>query len=66
LFGKNHGIDLEYIYHTGSQGGFRSFYIGIPSKDILLIGLFNTPLKNFRKIVLETNLILKDNNWLEE
>lgn len=64
LFRKQHIFEVEFIYHTGSQGGFQSFYIEIPEKDILLVGLFNRPIDNYREIVLEINLLLEKYNWL--
>ncbi|MGH1383285.1 serine hydrolase domain-containing protein [Kordia sp.] len=61
---SNFKVDL--VYHTGSQGGFRAFYITIPEKDILFVGLFNRPLKDFKKLVLNSITILEKNNWLEK
>lgn len=66
LFRNQKSFDVNFVYHTGSQGGFRSFYITIPEKDILFIGLFNRPLSDFNKLVYDTMLILEKNNWLEK
>lgn len=60
---NNFGVDI--VYHTGSQGGFRAFYISIPEKDILFIGLFNRPLHNFGKLIIETMRLLQQHNWIE-
>ena len=63
LFETSH-FDVDLIYHTGSQGGFRAFYITIPEKDILFIGLFNKPLENFRKLIYEAMSLFEKNHWL--
>ncbi len=66
LFGNqetNFGVKL--IYHTGSQGGFRAFFISIPEKDILFVGLFNRPINEFRKLMFESMLLFEKNNWME-
>lgn len=62
---KNTASNLTQIYHTGSQGGFRSFYIKIPEKDILYIGLFNRPIKQFSAFIEDVIKILMNNNWLD-
>ncbi|WP_074409293.1 serine hydrolase domain-containing protein [Aquimarina megaterium] len=56
---------ITFIYHTGSNGGFNSFYITIPEKDILIIGLFNQPLKEYKKLVFSTIDIVKEHSWGE-
>ncbi|MCB0553854.1 MAG: beta-lactamase family protein [Phaeodactylibacter sp.] len=38
-------LNLKKVYHTGSQGGFRAFYLAIPSREILYVGLFNRPVE---------------------
>ena len=53
------------VYHTGSQGGFHSFYILIPEKDIHFIGLFNTPLSDRSNIIKEAITEMEENDWLE-
>jgi CubicO group peptidase (beta-lactamase class C family) len=65
LFGKKSDFNVNFVYHTGSQGGFRAFYITIPEKNILFVGLFNRPLKDFKRIIYESIAVLKRNNWLE-
>ena len=35
---------LPMVWHTGYQGGFRSFYFTLPAKKILFTGLFNNDL----------------------
>jgi CubicO group peptidase (beta-lactamase class C family) len=62
----NSNFDVDIIYHTGSQGGFKAFYITIPEKDILFIGLFNKPLKNFRKLMYDAIALFEENNWLDQ
>ncbi|WP_028887652.1 serine hydrolase domain-containing protein [Tenacibaculum ovolyticum] len=65
LFRSKNNFEVNFVYHTGSQGGFRAFYIEIPEKDILFVGLFNRPLKDFSKLLLKSINILEQNNWLE-
>ena len=65
LFGGQSKFGVNFIYHTGSQGGFRSFYITIPEKDIIFIGLFNRPLKDFRKLIMEGITLFEKHNWIE-
>ena len=65
LFGSQGNFEVSFIYHTGSQGGFRAFYITIPEKEILFIGLFNRPINGFSKLILSAMNIIKKNNWLE-
>ena len=62
----NSNFNVDIVYHTGSQGGFRAFYITIPQKDILFIGLFNKPMGNFRKLISETFSLFEKNNWLDQ
>ncbi|MFK7748854.1 MAG: serine hydrolase domain-containing protein [Kordia sp.] len=66
LFEVQSDFNIDFIYHTGSQGGFRAFFVKIPEKDILLVGLFNRPLTDFRKLLFDTTTILEKNNWLED
>jgi len=58
-----YGVDI--YSHTGSQGGFRSFYISIPEKDLLYIALFNRPISNMNELMWEGLALLKQENWLE-
>lgn len=43
---QSNDLGVKIISHTGWQGGFRAFYISIPEKDILYVGLFNRPISN--------------------
>ena len=65
LFKGKNNFNVNFIHHTGSQGGFRAFYITIPEKDILLVGLFNRPINKFQKLIFDTVKLLEKNNWLE-
>jgi CubicO group peptidase (beta-lactamase class C family) len=65
LFRSQNNFEVDFVYHTGSQGGFRSFYITIPEKEILFVGLFNRPLKDFRKLLINSMIIIEKNNWIE-
>lgn len=65
LFRRESSFDMDFIYHTGSQGGFLSIYLVIPGKDLLFIGLFNRPSENFRNIIAETCILFEKYNWLE-
>ncbi len=57
---------MDMVYHTGSQGGFNSFYYYFPSEDVLFIGLFNRPLgSTWRKVNEAMNLFNKF-NWFGE
>ena len=56
-----HGVRI--ISHTGSQGGFRAFYISIPEKDILYVAIFNRPVSNFQQLMEEGLSILRQNDW---
>ncbi len=59
-------FDTDFIYHTGSQGGFLSIYLVIPKKNILFIGLFNRPSENFRNIITEACILFEKYDWLEK
>lgn len=37
---------VKIVSHTGWQGGFRAFYISVPEKNMLYVGLFNKPISN--------------------
>jgi len=56
---------VKIIYHTGSQGGFRAFYVSIPEKDLLYIALFNRPVKGLTDFRLKGIELFKKYNWLE-
>ena len=62
---KNNGFGVKIVYHTGSQGGFRAFYVSIPEKDILYIGLFNFPVNDLTELRTKGIEIIKKYNWLE-
>lgn len=65
LFRDQRTFDTEFIYHTGSQGGFLSIYLVIPENDILFIGLFNRPSENFRTIITEACILFEKYDWIE-
>ena len=56
---------MKMVYHTGSQGGFRAFYLSIPEKDFLFVGLFNRPMPDMRSLIFEGLKILERHHWLE-
>jgi CubicO group peptidase (beta-lactamase class C family) len=57
------GVDI--VYHTGSQGGFRAFYISVPEKEIIYIGLFNRPFDAYREVMKIGLSIFKEAGWLD-
>lgn len=65
LLDEKNGYGTGFIYHTGDQGGFRAFYIVIPEKDILYIGLFNRPPADMKDIIKKGISLFQKNNWLE-
>ena len=65
LLGEESNLGVKIIYHTGSQGGFRAYFISIPEKDIISVGLFNRPVDSYRRFISEPLKILADNNWLD-
>lgn len=76
---QSNDLGVKIISHTGWQGGFRAFYISIPEKDILYVGLFNRPISNlsesynpFTKTIENLSdvrvsglKILQEYNWLD-
>ncbi len=48
-------LEKEYtskiVSHTGSQGGFRAFFISFPEKEITFIMLANRPINEVRDII---------------
>lgn len=60
---NSYGVNI--YSHTGSQGGFRAFYISIPEKEILYIALFNRPVANMRDLMREGLKLLQAENWFE-
>lgn len=65
FMGEKNDYGVQFIYHTGDQGGFRAFYVEIPEKDILYAGLFNRPPENLHTIILTGISLLKENNWFD-
>ncbi|MEL6255716.1 MAG: serine hydrolase domain-containing protein [Bacteroidota bacterium] len=65
FIGNKDGFGVNYVYHTGSQGGFRAFYVSVPDKDLLFIGLFNKPSVRYRNFIEEGLAIFKKYDWLE-
>ena len=65
MLGEENKFGVNFIYHNGDQGGFRAFYIVIPEKDILYIGLFNRPPEDLEKIIKDGIYLLERNKWLE-
>jgi len=65
ILGKKNDYDVRFIYHTGSQGGFRAFYFIVPEKDILFAGLFNRPPEDLDNIIFTGLDLLKENNWFD-
>lgn len=61
----NNKLGKELVYHTGSQGGFRSFFVSIPEEDILYIALFNTPIETFSSTMQRGLEIIKQYNWFK-
>ncbi len=56
--------DINITYHTGSQGGFRAFFITIPEKDIVYIGLFNRPFSQYRSVISGGVEIMRKAGWM--
>lgn len=65
LFGENSGLGEKMVYHTGSQGGFRAFYITIPGRDILYVALFNRPFDQYRTVMMEGVNLIKKYHWFD-
>ncbi len=66
LLRRNPELGVTLISHTGSQGGFRAFFISIPEKQIVFIALFNRPIPEMLKMYRTGLDMLKRYNWLEE
>jgi CubicO group peptidase (beta-lactamase class C family) len=62
---EENSFGVRFIYHLGDQGGFRAFYIVIPDKDILYVGLFNRPPEDLDKIIKNGISLFSKNNWLD-
>jgi len=65
FLGEENSFGVRFVYHTGDQGGFRAFYIAIPEKDILYIGLFNRPPEDLNGIIRTGLILLEKRNWLD-
>lgn len=65
FIGNKDDFGVDYVYHTGSQGGFRAFYLSVPDKDLLFIGLFNRPPDHYRDFIGKGMKVLQKHNWLE-
>ncbi|MFY0630409.1 MAG: beta-lactamase family protein [Flavobacteriaceae bacterium] len=61
----DHDFNVDFVFHTGSQGGFKAFYITIPEKDILFIGLYNGYPTNTWDILENSLKVIEKNNWLD-
>ncbi|SNR17278.1 serine hydrolase domain-containing protein [Tenacibaculum jejuense] len=59
-------LGVNMFSHTGSQGGFKAFYISIPEKNIFIAGLFNKYRSNLSEIIETSVVSLKENNWLDQ
>ena len=64
LLAQNADLGVEIVFHTGSQGGFRAFFISVPEEGIVFIALFNRPVPEMRKIMRTGLSTLKKHNWL--
>ena len=65
FIGNKEDFGVDYVYHTGSQGGFRAFYLSVPDKDLLFVGLFNKPSARYRNFIEEGMAIFKKHALLE-
>ncbi|SEM13150.1 CubicO group peptidase, beta-lactamase class C family [Aquimarina amphilecti] len=54
---NNQKIVTPVVSHTGSQGGFRAFYISFPEKGITYVMLANRPIDNFGDIIKESFML---------
>lgn len=61
----NNPYNVDIYSHTGSQGGFRSFYISVPEKNLLYIALFNRPVSNMSVLMWDGLKMMQKENWLE-
>ncbi|MDB4292882.1 beta-lactamase family protein [Maribacter sp.] len=66
LLGRNAELGVDVVYHTGSQGGFRSFFISIPEKELVYVALFNRPVPEMRKMMRTGLELLKAHDWLAD
>ena len=66
LIPKSKRLKTEIVYHTGSNGGYHSFYYHFPKKDILYVGLFNRQLsEKFWDNVYTALDELYEYNWFD-
>lgn len=61
---SNNPYGVDIYSHTGSQGGFRAFYLAIPEKNLLYVALFNRPVRNMNDLMQEGLQLLQAANWL--
>lgn len=65
LYGSRDEFPVDFLFHTGGQGGFRALFATIPEKDILFIALFNRPPSDYDKLVKDSLLIFEQYNWMD-
>ncbi|WP_299247548.1 serine hydrolase domain-containing protein [uncultured Aquimarina sp.] len=58
-------ITTPIISHTGSQGGFRAFFISFPKKEITYVMLANRPVQNFGELIKESFIIFHKYGLIE-
>ena len=63
---KPNPYDASFVYHTGGNAGYRSYYIEIQEYDILIVALFNQPPADLLSLIYKTIDILKAHNWLQD
>jgi CubicO group peptidase (beta-lactamase class C family) len=56
--------NLRAIFHTGSQGGFRSVYVAVPDRSIWFAVLTNTP-RDLKATRAWMEQWLREANWLD-
>ncbi len=61
---NTYGVNI--YSHTGSQGGFRSFFIAIPEKDMLYVALFNRPVQNMNQLMSDGLALIQKADWFTE
>ena len=62
---KDNRYGVKIVFHTGSQGGFRAFFVSIPENDILYLGLFNRPVDGLSELQSQGIEILEKCKWLD-
>ncbi|WP_299440628.1 serine hydrolase domain-containing protein [uncultured Aquimarina sp.] len=58
-------ITTKIVSHTGSQGGFRAFFISFPEKEITYVMLANRPVDNFNKIIHQSFKLFHEYGLIE-